>query len=544
MSRTLSRILRGIFSSVLIITLCLTACSMPGKSKKVQEENPEDRPLFGYALPVPIVTLNSGSITGVLADAEKITTRLYPGVFFEGDRGQFLPNRDIATVLSNSADKNAPEPEIHYRINDKARFSNNTPLLCDDFRLAVTAGKERERFGSLMPRYRSVKRIACGEDPHDVFVTVNKEIGGNYRELFGEGELLPSAFVVEKAGIAKPLSAILQDAIPEEMDALGLAWRSAFNIATTDPVDIPTLGPFKVGSLGVSDSLELIKSDTWRGDPPQEDPLRLWPLGVDYKEKIEKKQIAVADLSPQKDIEALGFPLAPSQPSPDKAPEGYIAAQYSSSRTDSLRLAPQGVFDTPEKRAAFSACINHRDIATKTSQALGVQILPTGMRTVSVTSPLASSMTDLAEHVMNYDPEPARRLLSGQRIRVAYPSYVARYEPMLNALAEGCRAAGIAIDIIPLDIRQPGLLGVDYEALLYARTNDDDATVDASGRSLRLKDLRAAEVAISRDARIIPLAAEPRTTAILPSVQSVVDNNHDAGLSWNMDRWKEEELSP
>lgn len=497
----------------------LAACSDQPEAPKEEEVAK-----FGYLLPRPLVTLNAGTGIGVATDAEKASARLYPGAFIAGPDGQLLPNPDLVTASPKKDD----EKTVVYTINDKANYSDGAPVVCDDFLMAQTASYRPDLFGADMPLFSQVANLSCEAGAKTFTVVFNEKFGARYRELFTPGTVLPTHVVAEKAGVEDPVGA-MYSGNEEQLSKLSKAWQDTFNVEKTDPSTIPTSGPYKVDKRGKDGELTLVANPEYAGGDPLQEPVVLWPGDTDTKELVSKGRLAVGDLNSADDPESLGI-VAPD----------YRVESHVSGRVDTLRLDTTGLFANPLNRKAIALCIDRRVLVDQVKKDLNTDIAATGLRMLPSTHPLSAQLESSSIDNQKINKEWARGVIGGMTIRVGFLEDVPRYKTLVEGLKKSCGESGVTIEPVALSADAYGMMGADYDVLLDTRPSfGRNASTNENGLS-NVEAVRKLERELQDDMVTIPLTTEPRQIAVEAYVANVSDNTGDAGLSWNMDRWKEQ----
>ncbi|MGP9758650.1 ABC transporter substrate-binding protein [Corynebacterium sp. AOP12-C2-36] len=550
-------------------------------------------PLFGYALPRPIVTLNAASAQGAATDAAKVSARLYPGSYLTGPDGRLLPNTDLvrATPSADNGDI------VNYRISDQVTYSDGAPVVCDDFLLTWVASKYPDLFSSDLGLTARVKDFNCDAGQRDFSIEFDRGMGSRYRELFSVGEVLPSHTVAERAGVDDVVGAIDtgdQDALAD----LGREWSSTFRVAETDPSQVPTYGPYRVASRGEDGSLALTVNPEWTGVRPGLDEVVMWSgpgagiEGPDFEQLSSDYRLYVADVPPETDPVAAGLEVAPEtgtqtatdtatetgapssettgsddadgadgaedgddgiradtdETAPDLSDSDDVSGRFavtrgSGTRVDGLTLSDSGIFDSAENRRAFARCVDRSAVADAVKSESGITVDEAPFRLIAPGAQAGENLGDIAARNNNTDTAPTTDRLGGTTVRVGYFSDVARYRAMVDTLVESCSAADVTVVPVPLGVDDLDGLGTDYDALLETRSTFGQnpqvsfpASSGASGTAT-VSQLRDAENVLADSTATVPLTAEPRSVAVDRGLSNVVDNPGETGMSWNMDRW-------
>lgn len=496
--------------------VAMAACSDRNGSQGSGKAEPQ----FGYALPQELVTTNAGTALGVATDATKISARLYPGAFIEGPDGQLLPNPDLVTATPSPKSNGV----VNYQIANKAKYSDGKPVVCDDFLLTYKASQRPDLFGSDIPLFSQVENVNCSPGAKRFTVTFKKGFGDRYRELFAAGTVLPLHAVAERAQVSDGPKA-LRSEDPNALTELGRQWQESFLLSKTDPVTVPTSGPYKIAQRTDDGHLELAVNEGWAGVKPTVETLHVWPRRADLAQLRENNQLKVADVDAGRNLEELGL----------KEPDWRVT-KVQSSRVDTLRISDLGSLSTPELRQALNQCIDQRAMAQDVTKHSGARVRPVGLRAISPAHPLASQLNRTAAKNTAFDPEKAGAL-AGQKVRIGYLETTSRYKIIVEQIKKTCGAVGVNVEPVPLKVSDYGTLGVDYDALLDTRTTFGRNAAVAGGVSGRLTEIQREEQKLAEESFSIPLVAEARTIAFESHVHNVLDNGADGGVSWNMDRW-------
>lgn len=514
--RRMRQVVAGATGSA-VLASALVACSSEDARVEVEAEK------FGYVLPRPIVTMNAGMGIGVATDAEKVAARLYPGAFLAGPDGQLLPNPDLVTATPEPRDAKV----VKYEINPQAKYSDGAPVVCDDFLLTQTASTRPDLFGADMPLFSQVSSIDCEAGAKTFTVNFNEGFGARFRELFTPGTVLPSHVVSDKAGVDGVVD-VIRNYDENSLAALGQAWQETFTVDKNDPATVPTHGPYKVASRGDKGQLTLAPNPNYAGDKPLQPEVVLWPNTANIKEIVEKGSLAVADLNASEAPSAMGIQ------EPD-----FMVEEHESGRVDTLRLDSNGLFALPDMRKAFNACIDREMIVKKIEREMETQITPTGLRMLPTRHPLAQQLERTSRWNMRVDKEFAQQWLNGTTVRIGYLEDVPRYKVLVDGIRESCAQAGVTVEPVPLKADDYGVFGADYDVLLDTRPSfGRNSVTNANGLS-SVGAVRKVELELQSEMMTISLTSEPRMTAVEAHVANVSDNAGDAGLSWNMDRWRE-----
>ncbi|MCI6205437.1 MAG: ABC transporter substrate-binding protein [Corynebacterium glucuronolyticum] len=552
------RAARAIAAAVCSVGL-LASCSSGGPERN-------DEKIFSYFVPGEVATTNSASYIGYLTDSSLISPRLFPGVFVHGPAGQMIPNRDVATAQLLPGTKR----QVVYSIAETANFSDGVPLTCDDFTLAVQAGKYPEVFDSHVPLMQQIEEVKCQPGAKEFTVVFHEGQGQRWRHLFRSGTVMPAHVLSNKLGIApEDLLARVQSGDVAQMQDIGDAWAQDFRIDRFDPAVQVSFGPYRIERVTEGGGLVLVANEAYNGDAPAISPLVIRPHSSTAGEFHETGGVVgIADVPRVADAAWT------------EKKTGYAVEPTSGKLIDQLVLAKTGMFTTPEDRQAFAACIDQEAVAQKSTDVSGVPVTALGTRLSSAESPTAIATQDIGAAHIAVDLPLAERL-RGQTIRIAYVGPNERFAAMVEAIRQSCEPAGINIvdtsaefDVKAATIEPPAIgdAGAAYptdagyiqeEGVIAPLTTfaaDNYATASGSvvppvadallisaepafeyghvsASTEDQEELRKAEEMLWQEVPTVPLASQPRVFIMDTAVDNVAIGTTRSGIGWNMDRW-------
>ncbi|KQB85467.1 ABC transporter substrate-binding protein [Corynebacterium oculi] len=511
----------------------LAACA-----DKAEEAAPEDSTLDypGYLVSTPLLTSNAGSSLGASTNAQVLSGRVYPGVYTPGPSGQMIPNTDLATAQVLPGENR----QVVYTIAEDARFSDGVEITCTDFFLTYKAGEMSELFGSYLPLMEQVQNLECTPGAKTFTVVFEQKMGGRWRNLFGPGEVLPAHSIARKAGMSQQqLTSALVNNDRAALVDLVRVWREGYNLGdpgSFDPDLQVSAGPYRIEKVGDRGEVVLARNDSYYGDPASLERLTVWPGTSDVQELSGQTRIRVADVSNGASHE-IGGAAEGEEADPH---EVYSEA---GALTDTLLLGSDGLFATKEARGQFAACVDQAAVAQASSQASGVEVPPTAAHVVGATDPVRHQLADIADLHLGVDVGIAEAL-RGSTVRIGYMGPDQRKADMVEAIRVSCEPAGIAV----VDASAEGGDLGSLAGTAAPGTETMDAVLRAVDPSAEYGEmelentetpaLRNAERQLWEEVTAIPLAAQPRTFVIDPTVSNVNVYTGLTGIGWNLDRWQ------
>ena len=514
-------------------SLVLTACSTGGDQSGEQEIGPEEKKSSeypGYLANSELTTVNAGSAFGTASVASQLSGRLYPGAFVSGPTGQLVPNSDLVTTHEWM---DGDQRNVLYTVTEDATYSDGTPVTCDDFLLAYTAGQMQEMFGSNMPLMEQVESVACAPENKKFLVKFQPGQGGQWRSMFGPGTVMPAHKIAERAEMSREeLVNALYSQDPNQLGRVAEIWRFAFGLDHFIPEMHVSYGPFALDSLGEQGEVLLKRNDNYYGDPALIDNLVIWPIHSDVSEVTQQDNLLVADAAVSEpkwfDKETMG--------------DNFEIEDVVGDLTDSLIFSDSGVFEQQWARQAFAACIDQEEIAKVSSEASGVEVPAVYTHAVNHNDPLARTLASVTKEHQETDMDKAGQL-AGMTIRIGYLGEDERLQAMVDSIRQQCEPAGITVEEVTGGNVSAAFLEMDPETWLpsidaFLGPINSRSQYGVNAPSLaRVDELRDEERQLWEELPGLPLSAEPHTFFISPQLANAVPYTGSTGIGWNMDRW-------
>lgn len=527
------RVAAGIAAAI-VAGATLAGCGSQGgdDAAPVNPGPPPSTDYFGYQVASRLVTTNAGSAFGTASNAQVLSSRLYPGAFVTGPDGQLIPNTDLVTAQEIEQSP-LGERQVRYRIADKARYSDNVPVACEDFLLSYTAGSMPSTFGSHLPLMNEIQDLQCAPGAKEFVVVLKAGQGDRWRHMFGPGTVLPSHAIAKKAGMSvEDMVTALRSWDPAQVEKIADLWRFGFMLADFDPAMQVSYGPFVIEKVGADGEVILVRNAAYYGDEAAMDKIVVWPRSADSAHLVDTGALRLADFTE-------GTPDWAKDPARGGL---YTSESFVGDLTDSLLLAEDGLFADPGARQAFAACVDQEALAKVSSAESGQDVPPVYVHGLRHNDPLGKQLTAIMEPHRGIDIQRASALW-GTTIKVGYLGPDKRYAAMVQALKKSCEPAGITIEDASTDFMSATYMEISektgmptIDAFLGAVDPlTEYATVATTLNNIdKVKD---AEAKLWEDVPTVPIAAQPRTFFVDPGVENVVPFTGLSGLSWNMDRW-------
>ena len=523
-----------------LLALGAAACSGQGGEQGSSDtpQEPESYGYFGYQVNSRLATTNAGTSFGDATSAGLLSTRLYPGLFVPGPSGELIPNADLVETEELPPVAGSDQRSVQLTLEEDAVFSDGTPVTCDDYYLAYSAGTHPVEFASHMPLMNDIADFSCEPQSKTFTLTFNKDQGQRWRHMFGAGTIMPAHALADKAGLS--MEQLHSALVAEDMQALAPvadAWRYGFSVAK-DQFDSNlqvSFGPYVIDKIGDEGEVILKANEKYFGDAPAEGHIVVWPADADTQKLADKGALRVVD-SGSEDPDWLASTKNEAGETP------YEVTPMVGELIDTLTLSESGVFAEPWARKSFAACVDQQAVAQASSEASRVEVPPAYLRTVSATDPVAGGLDKVGKDHQGMDMAQAGQL-NGTTIKVGYLGPDSRYKAMVEQLRASCEPAGITIEDASAEFMSQHYLEMDPET--WAPTVDAflgpvDPHTEYSAAESTMKnsaDLQKTEDALWKDVPSIPLAAQPRVFLVRRDVEGVLPYTGVSGIGWNMDRW-------
>jgi peptide/nickel transport system substrate-binding protein len=464
--------------------------------------------------------------TGTPNDNTAVLYHVLPQPFRVGPRGDVLPDLELLAEAPALV-PDSPQQIARYKINPEAKWSDGTPVSCDDFKLAylVSSGTFTEQSGAktlnlfhtaIDPRYKRMTSPGCSADGREVTV-VFQEREPDWQWLFTG--LLPSHVVKNVAKVADFEPATLS--IKENATRLAAAWNDAFSLfpgAKDVPATWLSAGPFKAVAVGATGATFAPNPAFW--GQPAGSSFTIVATGEDKLFSTFTKQGAhlsaiEADSSTVTAI-AVGTGAQVRSSEPVAIEELVINFRH-----------PQ--LQTAGVRQALTACIDQTSLTASRVTPTFATAVPTTNRIVrpfeqpgfrSTKAPTLAGVDKARELLTSAGfsfgadglaaPKGSKNPLV---LRVFFQDN-ALLQGVVEGLAQQCRPAGINLVPMPTkDIDRASAPGEDWDLALKA----SPSTLSAASRAARFSPLNPANIGSYNT------SADPKVTQALATAMAELD---------------------
>ena len=495
-----------------------------------------------------------------------------------GDDGSIVREEEFGTYEKTSDDPLT----VEYSINEETAWSDGTPIDCDDILLewASMSGKMVDGEGNNIFNPSSTNIRAAMEKPEcepgdKEFTIVYSQPHVDW-ELGIEGGNVPAHIAAEQGGLSpEELVTAIQEDDVEALQPVAEFWNTAWQFnpgELPDPELIPSSGPYLLDSWEGGQSVTLVANPDYYGTPPATETIVLRLLdSTQQTAALENGEVDVINPSnPTPDVASTLESLTQSGPF-----ELITGGNLTWSHID-LQQGEGRVFEPLEVRQAFAKCVPRQLIVDNLIKPGNPDAVTQDLREFFPADDDYDEAREVAfpeEEYGEVDVEGAADLLAQAgvetpvEVRLMHADDPTRND--LSALVkDSCDQAGFNISVsTPPDWgeRITGDTG-SYDAMLFGwagsgvlgegqslyQTGGDqnpygysnervdelwDQIVRTTDRDEARQLLMEMEAELWQDVFNIPLYTNANIVAHSDSVEGVVLNQAQTGVTFNMDEW-------
>lgn len=499
-------------------------------------------------------------------------------------KGMYQEDKEFGTI-----EKLSDEPlTVKYTLNDKAVWSDGTPMGCADLLLTWASSSGRyNKDGSINetgkvpaePKYLFDAAATTGYDQtaKPTCADGDKTVTLKYDKPFVDWRAqynapLPAHVAAKAAGTdtAGLIKAIETDDIPT-LKKIADFWNTGWTLdkakglppATT----IPSSGPYIVSTWNPGQSVTLNANPKWWGTPAKTGTVVMRFLDQDQQvSALQSGEVDVIQPQPNPDTNAQLAALG-----------DQVKAEFGSQFTyEHMDLNAKTAFKEAKLREAFFLCVPRQQIIdnlivpanpeAKILDSLTVLNFQEGYDAAAAASGFQQfAQPDLAAAKAAYAASGAA---PGQTIRMIHIDPNPRRTNEVALTKASCDQAGFKIQDTPLssDKFGPALDGGDYDIALFAWAGSGlngavpplylsnggqntsgwgnaelDKTLNTLATTIDPAQvpplLQATDQQMSKNFWSIPVFAFPGVTAWKPDISGVVNNATQTQATWNMQEW-------
>ncbi|MFF5208227.1 ABC transporter family substrate-binding protein [Streptosporangium sp. NPDC000396] len=575
-ARTSAKFLAAVAGGALLLSACAgnDSTTKPAASGSASASAPAAQTIT-YAYEQEFHSYNNNTVAENATRNAGPLQRVLTGFWFYGDKGAITPDKDFG-----SYEKTSDNPlTVEYTINDKAVWSDGTPIDCDDVMLwwGWKSGKIKGFSASDNSGIQDTKVPDCDKGGKKFTLVYSKPFADWVANGPGATEFLPAHVVAKQDGLSEEdfiaaVKATDAKKLAKSIKFFNNGWVSEGKLPAEEL--IPSSGPYKLSKMDAGQSLTFVANDKWWGTPAAT------PTVVERFITLDEQAQALQNREVQ---------IVEPQPGPDvvnqlKAIEGVkvdIADQYTYEHLDfNVDSSP---FKDKTLREAFAKCVPRQLIVDNLIKPVAPEAKVLEIRNVAPFQ--ANHATVVAASggggsaYAQQDIEGAKALVekagkTGVEIKIGYQTPNPRRSAAVQLIQDSCNKAGFKIvdkgsedffgTVMPSNGYDVALFAWAGSSLVsgwastyttpkkcdgenkgnnngcYSNKKVDElikklnATVDIAAQDPIIGEI---EKILWEDLATIPVFQHPGLSAWDEAVQNVVPNPAQSTITWNMDKW-------
>nr|WP_255479859.1 ABC transporter family substrate-binding protein [Quadrisphaera sp. RL12-1S] len=404
-----------------------------------------------------------------------VLNNVLDGFWDYGQDGGVRPTTEFGTY-----EKTSDNPlTVKYTINDKAVWSDGTPIECSDMVLTWAANsgkfasKETDENGNPLTGFSSAGTTGyedanipqCNAGDKTVTVTYNKTFA-DWNSLFAAGSILPAHIVGKNAGVSDVISAIKNNTT-DQVNALAKFYNTGFigKPGTVDKDNWLSAGPYMIDSWQAGQSITLKANPKWWGTPAKTGTIVIRFIDATAQaQALANGEIQVAKPQPAADIlkqlQAIGSSVKIDQ-----------GDEYTFEHAD---FNFQGEFKDANLRKAFALCMPRQQIVDKLIKPVNQNATVLNSRW-KLQFQQGYQQVVQASYAGQYDQaniDQAKQLLGGKTgitVRIGYKTPNQRRTDEVSLIKASCDQAGFNVqDAGQSDFFGNGLANGNFDVALFA----------------------------------------------------------------------------
>jgi len=504
-----------------------------------------------------------------------VLNQVLRGFWYFGTDGTVQPDKEFGTF-----EKTSDNPlTVKYTINDKAVWSDGTPIECSDLVLAWAANSNQFPTGKKNPDgtegqvfstagstgYEDANVPQCNKGDKTVTLTYKKPFA-DWNSLFGGGVILPAHILEKQSGVSDIITAVKNKDMAQLTKAgafYNTGWIFKAGQYKTDIA--PSAGPYQVSQWQGGQSITLTANPKWWGTPPASKNVVIRIISQDQQaQALQNGEVQIIQPQPNSDLLAqlknIGNTINIKN-----------ADQFTFEHYD-FNFRKGNPFTDLKVRQAFAKCLPRQTIVDNLIKPINpnAQVLnslyaepfqPNYQQFVSSNGSSAYGAVDIAG---------AKQLLGGKTInvRIGYQTPNPRRTKEVALVRDSCGQAGFKVtDAGQSDFFGNGLANGNWDVALFAWSGSaivtsnsstyvtgggnnngkySNPTVDKLTSQLNSEldatkqagiQAQLDKIVFTQDLASIPVFTFPGVEAWDKKVKGVEYNPSQSDITWNMDKW-------
>ncbi|MFF4416898.1 ABC transporter family substrate-binding protein [Streptosporangium sp. NPDC001559] len=569
-ARRSGRFLSALVGGVLV----LSACGVGGSGPATSEPVSSGARSITYAYEQEFHSYNNNTAAENATRNAGPLQRVLTGFWFYGENGEITPDRDFGRYVKTSDDPLT----VKYTINDKAVWSDGTPIDCDDVLLwwGFKSGRIKGFSTSGTTGVEDTRLPACEKGDRSFSLVYDKPFADWIAGGPGATELLPAHVVERQGGLSEDefIAAVkARDAkkLEKAIKFFNDGWVSEVSLPPAEL--IPSSGPYKLSKMDTGQSLTLVANDRWWGTPAATPTVIERFITLDEQaEALHNREVQI--------IEPQPGPGVLKELRQIKGVKVNVADQYTYEHLDfNVDSSP---FKDKRLRQAFAKCVPRQLIVDSLIKPVIPNAKPLEIRNVAPFQANAAAVIAASGGAGVYgkqDIEGARALVAeagrtGVEVKIGYQTPNPRRTVEVQLIINACAKAGFKVvdkgsddffgTVMPANGYDVALFAWSASALVsgwastyttpvrcdgeskgnnngcYSSRRVDrlirklNATVDLNAQIPIIGEI---EKQLWEDVATIPLFQHASLSAWDEKIGNVVPNPAQSTITWNMDRW-------
>jgi peptide/nickel transport system substrate-binding protein len=511
-----------------------------------------------------------------------VLNQVLRGFWFFGTDGTVQPDKEFGTF-----EKTSDNPlTVKYTINDKAVWSDGTPISCADLVLSWAAnsnqfptgkknedGSEGQVFSTAgSTGYEDANVPECNKGDKTATVTYKRPFA-DWNSLFAAGAILPAHVLEKQSGVSDIIAAV-KTAL-QSKDVSGLTKAGAFYNtgwifkAGQYKADIaPSAGPYQVTQWQGGQSLTMTANPKWWGTPPASKTVVVRFIAQDQQaQALQNGEVQVIQPQPNADLLAQLKNIGNQVNIQNK--DQFTFEHYD------FNFRKGNVFTDAKVRQAFAKCLPRQTIVDNLIKPVNPNAVVLNSLYALPFQPnyQAFASSNGSQAYNQVDIAGAKQLLtdagkSGATVRIGYQTPNPRRSKEVALVRDSCGQAGFKIvDAGQSDFFGNGLANGNWDVALFAWsgsaivTSNSSTYVTGGGNNngkysnpqvdQLTKQLNAEldpakqaqiqqqldKIVFVQDLASIPAFAFPGVLAADKKIKGVEYNPSQSDITWNMDKW-------
>jgi len=504
-----------------------------------------------------------------------VLNQVLRGFWYFGTDGTVQPDKEFGTF-----EKTADNPlTIKYTINDKAVWSDGTPIECSDIVLAWAAnsnqfptgkknsdGSEGQVFSTAgSTGYEDANVPQCNKGDKTVTLTYKTPFA-DWNSLFGGGSILPAHILEKQSGVSDIIAAVKNKDMAQLTKA-GTFYNTGwiFKAGQYKQDIAPSAGPYQVSQWQAGQSITLVANPKWWGTPPASKTVVIRYISQDQQaQALQNGEVQIIQPQPNSDLLAQLKNIGNSINIQNK--DQFTFEHYD------FNFRKGNPFADLKVRQAFAKCLPRQTMVDNLIKPINPNAVVLNSLYAEPFQPNYQKFVSSngSEAYKDVDIAGAKSLLGGKtvNVRIGYQTPNPRRTKEVALVRDSCGQAGFKVtDAGQSDFFGNGLANGNWDVALFAWSGSAIVTsnsstyvtgggnnngkysnpqVDSLTKQLnatldpaKQADLQAQldKIVFTQDLASIPAFAFPGVNAADKKIKGVEYNPSQTDITWNMDKW-------